>query len=47
MEKEGVIGRIAGHIRTEKILAFLFEQATKVAPEPEPEVAAIEAPVEG
>jgi len=44
LEKEGVIGRIAGHIRTDKILAFLFEQATKVAPEPE--VAAIEAPAE-
>ncbi len=44
LEKEGVIGRIAGHIRTEKILSFLFEQATKVAPEPE--VPAIEAPAE-
>ena len=44
LEKEGVISRIAGHIRTEKILSFLFEQATKVAPEPE--VAAIEGPTE-
>ncbi|MCX6587333.1 MAG: trigger factor [Acidobacteria bacterium] len=37
LEKDGILGRIAGHIRTEKVLSFLFEQSTKVAPEPEPE----------
>ena len=38
LQKEGAIGRIAGHIRTEKTLNFLFEQARKEAgspPEPE------------
>lgn len=37
LEKEGLLARIAGHIRTEKVLSFLFEQAVKVAPEPKPE----------
>jgi trigger factor len=47
LEKEGILGRIAGHIRTEKVLSFLFEQATKVAPAPEPEPAPeVEAPAE-
>ncbi|HZT38484.1 MAG TPA: trigger factor [Bryobacteraceae bacterium] len=32
LEKEGAIRRIASHIRTEKTLNFLFEQARKVAP---------------
>lgn len=31
LQKDGVIGRIAGNIRTEKTLAFLFEQARKEA----------------
>lgn len=31
LEKEGSIGRIAGHIQTEKTLQFLFEQAQKQA----------------
>jgi trigger factor len=31
LEKEGTIGRIAGHIQTEKTLQFLFEQAQKQA----------------
>ena len=31
LQKEGVIGRIAGNIRTEKTLNFLFEHATKQA----------------
>ena len=31
LEKEGIIGRIAGHIQTEKTLQFLFEQAEKQA----------------
>lgn len=31
LEKEGTIGRIAGHIQTEKTLQFLFEQAQKHA----------------
>jgi trigger factor len=35
LEKDGAIGRIAGHIRTEKTLNFLFEQARKEAPKPE------------
>jgi trigger factor len=32
LQKEGAIARIAGHIRTEKTLNFLFEQARKEAP---------------
>ncbi len=32
LQKEGALARIAGHIRTEKTLAFLFEQARKEAP---------------
>jgi trigger factor len=36
LQKDGVIGRIAGNIRTEKTLSFLFEQARKeAAPAPE------------
>jgi len=31
LEKEGALGRIAGNIRTEKTLNFLFEHARKVA----------------
>ena len=31
LEKDGAIGRIAGHIRTEKTLNFLFEHARKEA----------------
>ena len=31
LEKEGTLGRIAGHIQTEKTLHFLFEQANKQA----------------
>jgi len=31
LQKDGVIGRIAGNIRTEKTLSFLFEQARKEA----------------
>lgn len=34
LEKDGTIGRIAGHIRTQKTLNFLFEQANKVEPPP-------------
>jgi len=33
-EKDGTLGRIASRIRTEKTLAYLFEQAVKVAPVP-------------
>jgi trigger factor len=36
LQKDGAIGRIAGHIRTEKILAYLFEHARKEAGKPEP-----------
>jgi trigger factor len=32
LQKEGAIARIAGHIRTDKTLRFLFEQARKEAP---------------
>lgn len=47
LEKDGTIRRIASHIRTEKTLTMLFEQARKVAPEAveqqaEPEPAAEE-----
>jgi trigger factor len=39
LEKEGAIARIAGHIRTDKTLNFLFENSRKEAPkEPDPEV---------
>jgi trigger factor len=34
LQKEGAIGRIAAHIRTEKTLTFLFEHARKEAPKP-------------
>jgi len=37
LQKDGAIGRIAGHIRTEKTLGFLFEQSRKEAGKPEPE----------
>ena len=33
-EKDGTLGRIAGNIRTQKVLNFLFENAKKVAPPP-------------
>ena len=33
LQRDGAIGRIAGHIRTEKTLSFLFEQARKEAPQ--------------
>jgi trigger factor len=36
LQKDGAIGRIAGHIRTEKTLAFLFEHARKEAGKQEP-----------
>lgn len=32
LQKDGALGRIANHIRTEKTLSFLFEQARKEAP---------------
>lgn len=48
LEQDGTLNNIAANIRTEKVLAFLFEQAKKVAgerkqPEPEPEAAANDA----
>ncbi len=49
LEKEGAMPKIAGHIRTDKTLNFLFEQARKEAPKPDAvkEDAAIEeAPAE-
>jgi trigger factor len=33
-EKDGTLGRIAGQIRTSKVLNFLFENSRKVAPPP-------------
>lgn len=36
LQKDGAIGRIAGQIRTEKTLSFLFEQARKEAPQQTP-----------
>lgn len=36
LEKDGTLGRIANHIRTEKVLTFLFENARKVAKPDEP-----------
>lgn len=32
LEQDGTVGRIAGHIRTQKTLNFLFEQSNKVEP---------------
>jgi trigger factor len=43
MQKDGTLSRIAGQIRTEKTLSFLFDKARKEAPKPEepkPDVAA-------
>ena len=31
LDKDGTLGRIAGHIQTEKTIHFLFEQAKKEA----------------
>jgi trigger factor len=38
-EKDGTLGRIASHIRTEKTLSYLFEHAVKTRPEPKPAAA--------
>jgi trigger factor len=38
LQENGTLERIAAHIQTEKTLNFLFEQATKTVPEPEPVV---------
>jgi trigger factor len=46
MQKDGTMARVAGQIRTEKTLSFLFDKARKEAPRPEeakPEDAANEA----
>jgi trigger factor len=43
LQKDGTLSRIAGQIRTEKTLSFLFDKARKEAPKPEeakPDVAA-------
>jgi trigger factor len=42
LEQDGTLGRIASHIRTQKTLNFLFEQANKVEPPPAAEVPAEE-----
>lgn len=44
LEQDGTLGRIASHIRTQKTLNFLFEQANKV--EPAAEEVATEIPAE-
>jgi len=44
LQKDGVIGRIANNIRTDKTLAFLFEQSRKEAGPPPTEEAAPEEP---
>jgi trigger factor len=36
LQKDGTLGRIAYHIRSNKTLSFLFEHARKEAGEPEP-----------
>ncbi len=36
LQKDGTLDRIAGQIRTEKVLSFLFDKARKEAPKPEP-----------
>jgi trigger factor len=46
LEQDGTIGRIAGHIRTQKVLNFLFEQANKVEPPPPSETPAVDSPAE-
>jgi trigger factor len=43
LEKDGIIGRIAHQIRTNKTLNFLFEHARKEAGQPEPKPAETEA----
>jgi trigger factor len=35
LSEDGTMDRIASHIQTEKTLSFLFDKATKTAPEPE------------
>jgi len=49
LQKDGSLTRIAGQIRTEKVLSFLFDKARKEAPKPEEpkaEAAAEETPKE-
>lgn len=46
LEKDGAIGRIAGHIRTDKTLNFLFEQSRKEAPKPAEEAPSEASPSE-
>lgn len=46
LEQDGTVGRIAGHIRTQKVLNFLFEQANKVEPPPPSETPAEDSPAE-
>lgn len=39
LQKDGTLNRIAGQIRTEKTLSFLFDKARKEAPKPEEQIA--------
>ena len=45
MQKDGTMARVAGQIRTEKTLSFLFDKARKEAPRPEEAKAEVEAAV--
>ena len=46
LQKDGTLNRIAGQIRTEKTLSFLFDKARKEAPQLGAETAKEEAPKE-
>ena len=46
LQKDGTLSRIAGQIRTEKTLSFLFDKARKEAPKPEDAKPDVEAAIE-
>src|SRR5665213_20523 len=46
LQKDGTLNRIAGQIRTEKTLSFLFDKARKEAPKPEDAKADVEEAIE-
>jgi trigger factor len=46
LQKDGTLSRIAGQIRTEKTLSFLFDKARKEAPKPGEAMPEVEAAVE-
>src|SRR5207244_8028619 len=47
LQKDGTLARIANHIRTEKTLTFLFDEARKEAVKPEEEESSAEAEAAG